>query len=376
MSQLSMVEIAKVAYRAGFRGDDLRTAVAVAWAESSGSPRANSGFPGEDSRGLWQINSVHFGQYDESRLYQPDYNAKAAHDIWLESKRAGHGGWYPWSTWRFGQYKQYLDDATRAVRRADLGTGSGGGSGGTGGHGHRGGQGSHRVGSPRPWRLPRHAGAIKADPVKLQALAEQLTGHLATVESVFHRCDRELDQLGRVEHADRGGAKRTVEGLIGTLAGRSAGTRRRTAALLRELYRPHRHAQPPHRHHGSSGLAGVDLGRAWAGTKSIFVQFVTPFMRRHGLRPGSQKRDYDTVAGPGVSDHYVGATNAYATDYPTYRGEDEARKLARAMGITDWQPNSYANHDVAVDGVRFRVQILWGAGIDHGDHVHVGIRRL
>ncbi len=422
MSQLSMVEIAKVAYRAGFRGDDLRTAVAVAWAESSGSPRANSGFPGEDSRGLWQINSVHFGQYDESRLYQPDYNAKAAHDIWLESKRAGHGGWYPWSTWRFGQYKQYLDDATRAVRRADLGTGSGGGSGGTGGHGHRGGQGSHRVGSPRPWRLPRHAGAIKADPVKLQALAEQLTGHLATVESVFHRCDRELDQLGRVdvagdrlehqlrrrlhhaiedwdglrrlpylmtrdvgyvvevkrrvEHADRGGAKRTVEGLIGTLAGRSAGTRRRTAALLRELYRPHRHAQPPHRHHGSSGLAGVDLGRAWAGTKSIFVQFVTPFMRRRGLRPGSQKRDYDTVAGPGVSDHYVGATNAYATDYPTYRGEDEARKLARAMGITDWQPNSYANHDVAVDGVRFRVQILWGAGIDHGDHVHVGMRRL
>jgi hypothetical protein len=142
------------------------------------------------------------------------------------------------------------------------------------------------------------------------------------------------------------------------------------------LYRPYRHAQPPHRHHGSSGLAGVDLGRAWAGTKSIFVQFVTPFMRRHGLQPGSQKRDYDTVAGPGVSDHYVGATNAYATDYPTYRGEDEARKLARAMGITDWQPNSYANHYVTVDGVRFRVQILWGAGIDHGDHVHVGIRRL
>ncbi|MGH3663448.1 MAG: transglycosylase SLT domain-containing protein [Micromonosporaceae bacterium] len=442
MSDMTMVEVAKVAYQAGFRGEDLKIAVAVAWAESGGDPKINSSYPGEDSRGLWQINEVHFGQYDESKLYQPLYNARAAHDIWQDSKNAGNSPWYPWSTWRFGQYRDYLNAAGRAVRRAHL-TGGGGGHGGSGG-GSGGGHGDRRRGHDiRPWRLPRHGRVVKIDPARLKALAEQMTDCLAVVDSVYHRCRRELDELGRaqvagerledqlrrrlqravddweglrrlpylmtrdigyvvevkrrVQHADASGARRTVEGLIGSLADRRGPlTRGRTAELLRQLYRKDQHTGHLHRHvprpahpgHGGGdnggnggsggghGLGGVELGRAWAGTKSILGQFVTPFMERQGLATGSEKRSYDTVDGPGMSDHYIGAKNAYAIDYPTYSGEDEARKLARAMGIEAWQPNSYQHHYLEVDGVRFRVQILWGSGIDHGDHVHVGIRRV
>ncbi|MGH3658152.1 MAG: transglycosylase SLT domain-containing protein [Micromonosporaceae bacterium] len=434
--KMSMTEVAEVAYQAGFRGEDLKIAVAVAWAESGGDPKVNSHYPGEDSRGLWQINEVHFGRYDESRLYQPRYNAEAARDIWRDSTQAGNPPWYPWSTWRFGNYEQYMDDARRAVKRADLG-----GRGGSGGHGGRGHRHVHDI---RPWRLPRKGGPVKVDPARLRALAEQLTDCLAVVESVYHRCDRALDELGRVQvagdtledqvrrklhravndweglrrlpylmtkdigyvvevkrrvdHADAGGAKRTVEGLIGVLASRGTHTRRHTAELLRSLYRPDKHNGHLHTHlpkpvhppkgpghggghggggHGGGGrgLGGVDLGKSWAGTKSIFNQFVTPFMKRLGLDAGSEKRPYDTVDGPNMSDHYTGSTSSYAVDYPTYSGEDEARKLAKAMGIDGWQPNSYESHYVTVDGVRFRVQILWGSAIEHGDHVHVGIRR-
>ncbi len=58
MSTLSMVEIAAVAYKAGFRGSAGATAVAVAMAESSGNPDATSKNPdGGTNTGLWQIDS-------------------------------------------------------------------------------------------------------------------------------------------------------------------------------------------------------------------------------------------------------------------------------------------------------------------------------
>lgn len=120
----------------------------------------------------------------------------------------------------------------------------------------------------------------------------------------------------------------------------------------------------------TSALAAVKLGTEWQGTKSIFTQYVHPFMKGKGLEPGSQKRPSSTT------DHGTTTLNAYATDYPTYTGEAAARALATDMGYPSWQPNSYNTFNVSVGGKRFRVQILWGGGIAHGDHVHVGIRRL
>lgn len=439
-SRLSPSEIAAVAHEAGFRGNDLKIAVAVALAESSGRPGVNA-VGAEDSRGLWQINSVHFGRYDESRLYEPQYNAKAAHDVYRDA-----GGFTPWTMYTNGRYRNHLDAADRAVKGKPWADGRGAGS--SRHHGDR--------FAIRPWRLPRNtvgrAGRIVVDPEMLRRLARQLTGHLADVEAAYHRCRRHANELDvdniNVEHqryerrlkdaleealedwhgirrlspllandvgyvveareralgADRDNrdARRSVEGLIATLrwpgGGYAKGTRKHVAELLRQLYRPDRHSRhlrhhvptTPGNHHGNgsnhNGSGGGNPGRhrlsdvnvkgGWSGTKSVFEQFVTPFMRRHDLAAGSQKRNYDTVAGPGMSDHYVGSTRAYAIDYPTYSGEDEARALARAMGDNSWQPNSYDSFVVTVDGAKFRVQILWGAAIDHADHVHVGLSRL
>lgn len=295
MKTMSAAEIAAVAHQAGFRGDDLRTAVAVAFAESGGRPGVNAA-GAEDSRGLWQINSAHFGRFDESRLYEPGYNARAAHDVWAESKSFRSDPWDAWSTYQNGLHRPYLDDARRGIAQWRAGHGGGHG-GGHSGHGHGGGHGGDR-GDIRPWQLPRrpyrHGGRrVRVDGAMMDALAGRLTGLLATVDTVHHRCRRERADLGtidlpdgklerrlrdrldealddwaglrrlpflmtrdvgyvvearrRFEDADRGEARHTIEGLIAALRrDHSRGTTRHVAALLRALYGPDRDSRVRH----------------------------------------------------------------------------------------------------------------------------------
>jgi hypothetical protein len=123
-------------------------------------------------------------------------------------------------------------------------------------------------------------------------------------------------------------------------------------------------------------LAGGDPH--WGGGGDVFQQFVIPFLRKRGLNPGSHKRTpaYNfQIGGSPTSDHLTTHLTTDAYDFGTYSGEDEARALALAFGITNWQPNSYATHYVKIDGHVFRIQILWGSAIGHGDHIHVGIGR-
>lgn len=130
-------------------------------------------------------------------------------------------------------------------------------------------------------------------------------------------------------------------------------------------------------------LAGVKIrttssGRPhYGGSADLMGQFVTPFMGKRGLPAGSKKRTPQRnaeIGGSPVSDHLTTMLLTFAVDFPTFSGEDDARALALAFGITDWQPNSFTTHRVVVDGWIFEIQILWGIGIDHGDHVHVGIQ--
>lgn len=124
---------------------------------------------------------------------------------------------------------------------------------------------------------------------------------------------------------------------------------------------------------GQNSVADVKLDNRWGGTQAIFEQVITPFILRYQISPGSQKRTYNTVSG-GYSDHYIKAQNAYAIDYPTTNGEQAARDLAHKLGFTAWEPNSYTRFDALFGGKAFSVQILWGAEIDHADHIHVGVR--
>ena len=114
----------------------------------------------------------------------------------------------------------------------------------------------------------------------------------------------------------------------------------------------------------------------WGGAADLMGQFIAPFMNDRGLPTGSGKRTPEhnaAIGGSPTSDHLTTTTTTFARDFPTFSGEDDARALAEALGISGWQANSFDAFNVVVDGITFRVQILWGAAIAHGDHVHVGV---
>lgn len=145
---LSMQEIAKVAYAAGFRGNDLVQMVAIAQRESGGRSNAFNGNTktGDQSYGLWQINMLGemgkklapiFGIDTYEQLFDPMTNARAAFTLYQRSGNTLR----PW-----GGYKgvsnthgadKYMADAEAAVRGAGLmgdgsfaaGPGVGGGGG-------------------------------------------------------------------------------------------------------------------------------------------------------------------------------------------------------------------------------------------------------
>jgi hypothetical protein len=101
---------------AGFHGDGLNTAVAVAMAESGGHPTShntNAG-TGDNSYGLFQINMLgslgparmqqyHLSSYDE--LFNPTVNARVAYQL-----SQGGTNWTPWTTYTRGTYRQYLGE--------------------------------------------------------------------------------------------------------------------------------------------------------------------------------------------------------------------------------------------------------------------------
>lgn len=111
-------QIAQYAANAGFSGDDLTVAVAIALAESSG----RSGPPDGDqalaptngpSKGLWQINigSRAHPEYATVDLYDPQTNANAAFEIY---QNAGYS-FRPWTTYKTQAYQRYMSTVEAVV---------------------------------------------------------------------------------------------------------------------------------------------------------------------------------------------------------------------------------------------------------------------
>jgi peptidoglycan hydrolase-like protein with peptidoglycan-binding domain len=122
MTSLAMTTVVGYAYRAGFRGADLVTAVTIAKAESGLDPHAHNGNAktGDDSYGLWQINFL--GHLRAPRLaqfhitspadaYDPGINAHCAYVLYVAAGRKFHD----WSTYNHGSHKPFIDDASAAV---------------------------------------------------------------------------------------------------------------------------------------------------------------------------------------------------------------------------------------------------------------------
>ena len=111
---------------AGFRGENLVRAVAIAGAESRYNAKAqNLKYP-DHSIGLWQINQLaHKGRFgSDSALKNPLKNAKAAFALFRSP------GFRPWSTWP-GAAQGYMAKARAAVLGSRGKAGGGGGSGGS-----------------------------------------------------------------------------------------------------------------------------------------------------------------------------------------------------------------------------------------------------
>jgi Lysozyme like domain len=115
--KLSPAQIAQYAANAGFTGQDLITAVAVALAESGGDPNAYNpetaanAPSGKGSYGLWQIYLNMHPEFAGQNLYDPATNAAAAFAVYM----AAGGTFTPWSTYLGGAYLAQLDAAQGAV---------------------------------------------------------------------------------------------------------------------------------------------------------------------------------------------------------------------------------------------------------------------
>jgi hypothetical protein len=116
-SATSMTQnIATFAAQAGFVGNDLVTAVAIALAESGGNARAynpekQANAPaGKGSYGLWQIYLNAHPEFTNLDLYDPQTNANAAYSVYSKA-----GGFYPWSTYNNGAYQAQLAVAQEQV---------------------------------------------------------------------------------------------------------------------------------------------------------------------------------------------------------------------------------------------------------------------
>lgn len=108
IGKLSPSDIWQYASNAGFEGEDLQIAVAVALAESSGNPNALGDLnitPG-GSVGLWQVNLKYHPEYTTDQLRDPQQNANAAFAIY----QAAGDSFTPWSTFKNGAYLAHMSE--------------------------------------------------------------------------------------------------------------------------------------------------------------------------------------------------------------------------------------------------------------------------
>jgi hypothetical protein len=102
---LSLAQLRDVASKAGFTGQALDVAVAIALEESRGFPEASGDPNCGVSLGLWQINVRWHPEYRDNpdALFDPATNAAAAFKI-----SQGGANWAPWSSFASGAYLAFM----------------------------------------------------------------------------------------------------------------------------------------------------------------------------------------------------------------------------------------------------------------------------
>jgi hypothetical protein len=113
---------AAAAYRAGFRGEDMVTAVAIARVESTWNPQATN----ESHFGLWQIAAEHKGKVPgwntQADIFDPLLNARYAFALYSARPGSGEAKFADWIPFEQSDYHQYLDAARQAVAAIEGGS--------------------------------------------------------------------------------------------------------------------------------------------------------------------------------------------------------------------------------------------------------------
>lgn len=132
-----------------------------------------------------------------------------------------------------------------------------------------------------------------------------------------------------------------------------------------------------------AGVRPTGKGR-WGGSRLV-ANVARDVARANGYPNATGKRTPSqnaAVGGSPTSDHLTTDQDSFAWDLSNgttsenERGHSTARKIARKYGVR-YVPNSYESGGVAsIGGRKFKVQILYGNRINHGDHIHVGITAL
>lgn len=102
-------QLVKWIYEAGFRGQNIREAWAIAMRESNGRPATVSN--GVD-HGLFQFNQPSWGGqswWNTSKLLTPVYNAKVAYKMSKGGKNWGPWGMRDHAEWNFASYGMWSD---------------------------------------------------------------------------------------------------------------------------------------------------------------------------------------------------------------------------------------------------------------------------
>jgi Transglycosylase SLT domain len=121
----------------------------------------------------------------------------------------------------------------------------------------------------------------------------------------------------------------------------------------------------------------TDSTGAWGGSQK-FARALAGLGRRYGCVSTSEKRERKYTSSGGISDHWLGSTDAYAVDidspectmgYPGGEADQTAEAIAAALGMPQ--------HTGTVQTVRgsYRFQLLWQTD-GHYNHVHIGVKRV
>ncbi|ABL79294.1 MULTISPECIES: endonuclease/exonuclease/phosphatase family protein [unclassified Nocardioides] len=120
---------ASAAYQAGFRGEDLVTAVAIARVESTWDPKATNG----SHFGLWQISAQHKGKVPgwntQADIFDPLLNARYTFALYSARPGSGEAKFADWIPFEKTDYHQFLDVARQAVGATGGGTANVGNTG-------------------------------------------------------------------------------------------------------------------------------------------------------------------------------------------------------------------------------------------------------